>query len=145
MTEEVDVRAVSTPWPALAALGAVVVLSLTMFVLDMTQPGVEVRPLRQINGASGFTEVFLNDARVSDADRIGELGEGWKVAMSTLSFERGTAFTIQQVQLSSTVERLIVLARERTDGRGRPLMADDEIAHSLARARVDVTALRALT
>ena len=65
--------------------------------------------------------------------------------MSTLSFERGTAFTVNQVQLSSTVEQLIALAGERTDHRGRLLRDDDEIAHSLARARADVAALRALT
>ena len=55
------------------------------FVLDMHDPGVEVRPLRQITGEAEFNEVFLTDARIPDTDRLGEVGEGWKVANATLS------------------------------------------------------------
>jgi alkylation response protein AidB-like acyl-CoA dehydrogenase len=61
---------------------------LTYFALDMKQPGVEVRPLRQITGEAEFNEVFLTDARVADADRIGEVGQGWQVSMATLMNER---------------------------------------------------------
>jgi alkylation response protein AidB-like acyl-CoA dehydrogenase len=61
---------------------------LTYFSLDMTAPGVEVRPLRQITGEAEFNEVFLTDARIPDADRIGAAGEGWKVANATLMSER---------------------------------------------------------
>ena len=61
---------------------------LTYFALDMRQPGVEVRPLRQITGEAEFNEVFLTDARVADADRIGGVGEGWQVSMATLMNER---------------------------------------------------------
>ncbi len=61
---------------------------LTYFSLDMTVPGVEVRPLRQITGEAEFNEVFLTDARIPDADRIGPVGEGWKVANATLMSER---------------------------------------------------------
>jgi alkylation response protein AidB-like acyl-CoA dehydrogenase len=118
---------------------------LTWVICDMHSPGVDVRPIRTLDGGADFAEVFYDDVRIPLTNVVGAIDNGWSVAMSTLSFERGTAFTIQQVQLSSTVERLIVLARERTDGRGRPVMADEEIAHSLARARADVAALRALT
>jgi alkylation response protein AidB-like acyl-CoA dehydrogenase len=61
---------------------------LTYFGLDMTQPGVEVRPLRQLTGEAEFNEVFLTDAVVPDTDRIGGIGEGWRVAQATLMNER---------------------------------------------------------
>jgi alkylation response protein AidB-like acyl-CoA dehydrogenase len=61
---------------------------LTYFAVDMTDPGVEVRPLRQLTGEAEFNEIFLTDVRISDADRIGPVGAGWKVANATLMSER---------------------------------------------------------
>ncbi|GAA0616379.1 acyl-CoA dehydrogenase family protein [Sporichthya brevicatena] len=61
---------------------------LTAFRLDLDQPGVEVRELRQMTGGSSFSEVFLDGARVGPADVLGEVGKGWRVAMTTLGFER---------------------------------------------------------
>jgi alkylation response protein AidB-like acyl-CoA dehydrogenase len=61
---------------------------LTYFACDMTVPGVEVRPLRQATGEAEFNEVFLTDVAIPDSDRIGEVGEGWKVATTTLMNER---------------------------------------------------------
>jgi alkylation response protein AidB-like acyl-CoA dehydrogenase len=61
---------------------------LTYFGLDMQQPGVEVRPLRQLTGEAEFNEVFLTDAAVPDTDQIGGIGEGWRVAQATLMNER---------------------------------------------------------
>jgi alkylation response protein AidB-like acyl-CoA dehydrogenase len=61
---------------------------LTYFALDMRSPGVEVRPLRQITGEAEFNEVYMTDARVPDAHRIGATGEGWRVALTTLMNER---------------------------------------------------------
>ena len=61
---------------------------ITWFVLDMHQGGVEVRPLREMTGSTMFSEVFFTDASVPDADRIGEVNDGWSVANTTLMFER---------------------------------------------------------
>ena len=61
---------------------------ITYFLIDMEQEGVDVRPLREMTGDAGFNEVFLNEARVAESDRLGDLGDGWRVAMTTLSHER---------------------------------------------------------
>ena len=61
---------------------------ITYFVLPMDQPGVEVRPIRQMNGYASFNEVFLTDARIPAADIVGAQGEGWRVALTTLAHER---------------------------------------------------------
>ncbi|WP_406630032.1 acyl-CoA dehydrogenase family protein [Amycolatopsis sp. WGS_07] len=61
---------------------------MTYFLCDMTAPGVEVRPLRQITGEAEFNEVFLTEVRIPDSQRIGAVGEGWKVAQTTLMNER---------------------------------------------------------
>ena len=64
---------------------------LTYFVLDMRQPGVEVHPIRQMNGYASFNQVFMNDAHIPEEDRVGETGGGWAVAMTTLAHERRRA------------------------------------------------------
>jgi alkylation response protein AidB-like acyl-CoA dehydrogenase len=61
---------------------------MTYFIIDLDQPGVEIRPLRQMNHKSHFSEVFFNEARVSDSDRIGDVNGGWAVAVATLGYER---------------------------------------------------------
>lgn len=61
---------------------------LTYFVIDMDQPGVEVRPLRQITGEAEFNEVYFTDARVGDEYRLGDVGDGWRVSLTTLMNER---------------------------------------------------------
>ena len=61
---------------------------ITYFIIDMDQPGVEVRPLRQITGEAEFNEVYLTDARVPEANRLGGVGEGWRVSITTLMNER---------------------------------------------------------
>lgn len=67
---------------------------MTAFMVDMRSPGVEVRPIRQMTGGASFCEVFLTDVRIPDQLRIGEVGDGWNVATTTLSFERDHSQTI---------------------------------------------------
>lgn len=61
---------------------------LTMFIIDMKAPGVEVRPIKQLSGTSEFNEVFFTDVRIADTHRLGGVGEGWKVSLTTLMHER---------------------------------------------------------
>ena len=61
---------------------------LTFFVLDMKTPGVEIRPIRQMSGSSHFNEVFFTNVRIPDTMRVGEVGAGWRVALTTLMNER---------------------------------------------------------
>jgi len=61
---------------------------LTMFIVDMKAPGVEVRPIKQMSGGSEFNEVFFTDVRIKDTHRLGDVGEGWKVSLTTLMHER---------------------------------------------------------
>jgi alkylation response protein AidB-like acyl-CoA dehydrogenase len=119
---------------------------ITWVICDMNSPGIDVRPIESIEGSAEFCEVFYDEVRIPLENVVGGVDDGWRVAMSTLSFERGTAFTANQVRLAQTVEKLIDTAREHPgpDGR-RPAIADDEIARRLATARAEVAALRAMT
>src|SRR5690606_27532831 len=62
---------------------------LSYFIIEVDQPGIEIRPLKQMTGQSPFNEVFFTDARVSDADLVGRPGDGWAAATTTLAYERG--------------------------------------------------------
>lgn len=63
---------------------------LSYFFIEMNSPGIEIKPIKQISGASGFNEVYFTDVRVSDAQRLGEVGQGWQVALTTLMNERAS-------------------------------------------------------
>jgi alkylation response protein AidB-like acyl-CoA dehydrogenase len=104
---------------------------ITAFGLDLRTPGVDVRPLRQMNGDAHFTEVFLDDVIVPDTDRIGAVGDGWRVALTCLSFERG-AVTAGGSGGLLDIDRLIALARDRD------LTADPTVRDALARLAVDM-------
>jgi acyl-CoA dehydrogenase len=89
---------------------------LTMFYLSMKSPGVEVRPIKQASGGSGFNEVFFTDVKIPDSQRLGEVGQGWGVALTTLMHERLAVGGGQGGMLD--VKELVALARtlELEDG-----------------------------
>lgn len=112
---------------------------LSWVICPMNVPGIEIRPIRKMSGQVEFAQVFYDDVRVPLDNVVGGLGNGWKVAMSTLSFERGTGFIADQVKQSQELADL--LARARATG----AIKDDAIAAQLAQMRAEVAALRAMT
>lgn len=108
---------------------------LTWVICDMRSPGITVRPITTMDGKADFCEVFYDGARIPLSNVVGEIGDGWSVAMSTLGFERGTGFIKSQTELSQSLERLI-----QTVGVGDPACAN-----RLGELRADVAAMRAMT
>ena len=88
---------------------------LTYFVLDMHDPGVEVRPLRQLTGDAEFNEVWMRDARIDDAWRLGDVGAGWSVAMTTLMNERNAIGGGSIARGTGSVGDALALWRRRPD------------------------------
>ncbi|MDT4979922.1 MAG: hypothetical protein QOG07_1801, partial [Pseudonocardiales bacterium] len=83
---------------------------LSYLLVPMKQDGVEVRPIQQLTGTSEFNEVFFDDARTDASLVVGEVGDGWKVALGTLGFERGVATLGQQVGFRRELDGIIALA-----------------------------------
>jgi alkylation response protein AidB-like acyl-CoA dehydrogenase len=111
---------------------------LTYFLLDMDQPGVTVAPLRQITGEAEFNEVFLDEAWVPDENVLGGVGNGWKVALTTLMNERAGLAFFFQVRLRKLLDQLIAEADERG------LLADGSVTETLGDLDVRVETLRLL-
>ena len=107
---------------------------ISCFLINMRQPGVEVRPLKQITGSAEFAEVFMTQARVEQADLIGRLGQGWEIAQTTLSYERGGNSLARVTRYTSAFHQLVAAARALRRG-GRPLLQDPLVraARSLTR------------
>jgi alkylation response protein AidB-like acyl-CoA dehydrogenase len=114
---------------------------ISMLIVDMRSPGVEVRPMTQITGHAEFCELFLDDVVVPKENLLGERGDGWKIAMHTLGHERGTAALPRQVKLRTWLDRLVRLAAER-ELDGEPILVDPEAQAALARALIGIEVLR---
>ena len=109
---------------------------ITYFILDMEQDGVDVRPLRQITGEAEFNEIFLEEAYVPDENRIGEVGNGWMVGITTLMHERAGLGAASAMSLRRDLDALIELIRERGLGE------DPLIRERIARLQISTEALR---
>ena len=108
---------------------------ITWLILPMDSPGIEIRPLRTIAGSTEFSEVFLDEVRVPVANRVGPEDDGWRVAMVTFSFERGTAFVSEMLQTRELLRDLAALVPA----------SDASAQRELGRLRADLDALWALT
>ncbi len=86
---------------------------LTMFLIDMDLPGITVRPLRQMTGEAHFNEVFFDEVRIPDANRIGELGAGWRAVIATLMAERASVGSGANNSAVDPIGRLVDLARHQ--------------------------------
>jgi alkylation response protein AidB-like acyl-CoA dehydrogenase len=86
---------------------------LSMLLVPADQPGVDIRPIRNLAGQDEFAEVFFSDARTGADMVVGEAGQGWRTAMGTLGIERGTTLLPQQLTFEREADALIELARER--------------------------------
>jgi alkylation response protein AidB-like acyl-CoA dehydrogenase len=111
---------------------------LTMFWVDMKDPGVEVRPIHQMSGGSGFNEVFFTDVRVKDSQRLGGVGDGWKVSLVTLMNERLAVGGATGTGWSQFLEA----ARDTTGSDGAPLLQESSVREKLADWYVQAEGLR---
>ena len=109
---------------------------LSYLLVPMDQPGVEVRPIKQLTRTSEFNEVFFDGARTGVDNVVGEVGDGWRVALATLAFERGVALLGHQLSFRRELDRLLALAKE--NGRAcEPVVRD-----RLAQAHIELTIMR---
>ena len=101
---------------------------LSFLLVNMHQPGVTVRPIRQMTGESEFCEVFFDDAVAEEGDRVGNEGDGWKVAMGLLGFERGVSTLAQQMHFRTELDAIIAAAK--ANGKARDPLIRQKLAHS---------------
>ncbi len=114
---------------------------LTMFYLDMRTPGIEVRPIRTLVGEAEFNEVFLTDVRIPDRQRVGAVGEGWKVALTTLSHER---MAIGKPPDMPGYEELIALACSMPHENGGTQLDNAAVRAAIARFYINDAGLELL-
>jgi alkylation response protein AidB-like acyl-CoA dehydrogenase len=107
---------------------------LVYLLADMRSPGIEVRPLRQMDGGAHFNEVFLQDVRVPHANRLGEPGDGWRIAITTLMHERMSIGSASGGYIFP-FERLAEIARERSPG-GVDHLTRDDLARVYTQRRI---------
>jgi len=117
---------------------------ISYLLCPMDQPGVEVRPIKQIDGSSEFAEVFFTDARCSKENVVGGLNNGWSVAMTTLGFERGTSATTGYRRFESELRHIIEIAK--ANGTINDPMIRQRLALAYSKVQImRINGLRSLT
>jgi len=114
---------------------------ISLLILDVTSPGVEMRPMEQITGHAEFCELFLDDVFVPQENLLGAPGQGWEIAMHVVAHERGTAALPRQVTLRTWLDRLVAEAAE-LERDGAPALADPDVQETLARSLVEIEVFR---
>src|SRR2546423_10249953 len=114
---------------------------LTVLLVDMKSPGVNVRPLRQMTGETEFNEIFFHDVRVPEVNVVGKVNDGWSVAIGTLMHERGTFGAGLQITYKRNMDRLIELART-TQRNGHPAAQDPLLRQKLAQCYAEIEIMR---
>ncbi len=114
---------------------------ISCFLIDMRQPGIEVRPLKQITGGSEFCEVFFTNARVEKENLIGQLNQGWQYAQTTLGFERGGG-TLNRVTVYLMSLRRLVEVTKQLKKNGHTAFEDPLVRQKLGRAYVELEVMR---
>jgi len=117
---------------------------ISALIVDMQTPGVTVKPLRQITGDAEFNEVFFDNVRIPRANLVGEMNDGWNVAITILMYERLNTASLLEVQTKIALDELLETAR-RTLRNGRPATEDPLIRQKLAQAFIEVEILRLST
>jgi len=97
---------------ARAEPGSVGNKGLVFLLVKLDQPGVDIRPIKQMSGSSEFNEVYFTEAKCAESDIVGEVGDGWRVAMALLAFERGTSTIGQQMTFKNELNAVIKLAKQ---------------------------------
>ena len=114
---------------------------LSLFMLDLSTPGVELRPTRQATGTEEFCELFLTDVAIPAAHRIGEENAGWRMAQTTLSTERAFNILELQARLAVALDEIAAQARVTPAGSGRMAADDDAVRQELAARAAEVEVL----
>jgi alkylation response protein AidB-like acyl-CoA dehydrogenase len=110
---------------------------ITFLLVDMHTPGITVRPLKQITGHAEFNETFFDNVRVPRENVVGEINEGWRIAMTTLTYERGISTLSTQVRMQQNLESMCDYAR-KTRRNGHTLSEDPIYRQQLAEAHIRV-------
>jgi alkylation response protein AidB-like acyl-CoA dehydrogenase len=117
---------------------------ITCFLVDLTAPGVEARPITTISGDRDFSELFFTDVRVPGSAVLGPVDEGWRVAMTTLTHERGNVVDLH-LGLRRRIRRLVEVARATPARDGGTVLDDPVVRHALARVHLEGELLKLLS